>query len=225
MNLGRTCPRFKDFESIYPSAVRLQGLLCDYFAVIIRICQRSTEVYKKSGASFLPMIPLFTSDAESAPTWLLGAFVKPFEAEFGPFQAELDSLSQNIQGEISLASVKAQKQEQDLQEKERQEARSSRNILGKVDRRLRHADQNMHRLQVQIGHQKLMKKRKKALDSLSVYEYKKTFRRIRRECVPGTSSWICETPEFQSWLIDHKTTFSCVGKRESFQGYCHIRAC
>ena len=44
-------------------------------------------------------------------------------------------------------------------------------------------------------------KRKKieTLNDFSIYDYQKTYRQIRKECIPGTSMWICESPEFHAW--------------------------
>jgi len=55
----------------------------------------------------------------------------------------------------------------------------------------------------------------KALDAFSVYDHQRTYKQLRTECVPGTSSWICETNEFQDWMKGVGKTFWCTGKRKS----------
>ena len=49
MNLGRTCPRFTELGYLYPTSVRLQKALCEYYAAVVRFCKQSTISYGKLG--------------------------------------------------------------------------------------------------------------------------------------------------------------------------------
>ena len=53
MNIGRTSPRLGDFGALYPSSERLQALLCEYYAVVVRLCKKAMEFSRRSG-QFVP---------------------------------------------------------------------------------------------------------------------------------------------------------------------------
>ena len=94
MTIGRTCPRYQDFGLLYPESKRLQSALCEYFIVIVRLCQQAVVFLKK-------------------PFWsqLSSSILKPFESEFGSFHQDLESLASAIREEVSLASNQAQQNE------------------------------------------------------------------------------------------------------------------
>ncbi|MCJ1463906.1 hypothetical protein MMC07_002515 [Pseudocyphellaria aurata] len=94
MRIGRSCPRYQDFGLLYPRSTRLQGALCEYFIVIVRLCKQAVLFLNK-------------------PFWsqLSSSIFKPFESVFGTFQQDLENLASNIRGEASLASYQAQQNE------------------------------------------------------------------------------------------------------------------
>ena len=49
MKLGRTCPRFAEFSYLYPTSVRLQKALCEYYAAVVRLCKHATVSREKPG--------------------------------------------------------------------------------------------------------------------------------------------------------------------------------
>jgi len=110
-----------------------------------------------------------------------------------------------------LASKQAQKQENELQAIERAEARQNRGILTKFknDYHVSKAEENNRHLD--INRRKSERKKFEALDSLSTYNYHKAYKQIRKECVPGTSMWICENPVFHMWLSGKLKTLWLIG--------------
>ncbi len=150
-----------------------------------------------------------------ASMWLLKTLVYPFESEFGPYQRELEQLSKDVQAEISLASAQAQKQESDLQHKERKAARATRKMLTNLSRSVQQNDEEAKNWALDASRREKEKAQTKALDAFSIYDHQRTYKQLRKECVPGTSSWICETDEFQDWMKGLGRTFWCTGKRKS----------
>ena len=135
-----------------------------------------------------------------------------FKAEFGPYEGEIARLSQEVRDEAFLASQQAQKQEHELQAKERSDARSYRSIMAKFrddDYRNKKEDKNWR---LETNHRHLEREKLEALDALSNYDYQKTYRQIRKECVPGTSTWICESPEFHAWMSGTLKTLWFTGR-------------
>lgn len=156
---------------------------------------------------------------------MLKTLVYPFESEFGPYQQELEQLSEDVQAEISLASAQAQKQESDLQQRERKAARASRKMLTSLSRSVQQDDEEAKHWALDASRREMEKARTKVLDAFSVYDHQRTYKQLRKECVPGTSSWICETDEFQDWIWMKGLgrTFWCTGKRKSTKQHA-IRA-
>jgi hypothetical protein len=76
MTIGRTCPIYQEFGTLYPGSVGLQNALCEYYAVIIRLCTKIIEVSQRSGL-----------------THMFSSIFNPFESEFKQYQDELDCLA------------------------------------------------------------------------------------------------------------------------------------
>ena len=54
--------------------------------------------------------------------------------------------------------------------------------------------------------------RLKVLDSISVYDYQKSWKYSRKQCLKGTSSWIFEKSEWKDWLsYSSSVSLCCTG--------------
>ena len=138
-------------------------------------------------------------------TQLSKALLVSFKAEFGPYEGEIAQLSQEVQDEASLASQQAQKHEHELQAQERSDAKSYRKFMAKF----REENKNWR---LDISHRMSEREKLEALDALSKYDYQKTYRQIRKECMPGTSTWICESSEFHAWMSGTPKTLWFTGR-------------
>ena len=49
MQIGRTCPLFAEFGALYITSTRLQRVLCEYYAVVVKLCKSAVELSQKSG--------------------------------------------------------------------------------------------------------------------------------------------------------------------------------
>ena len=49
MQVGRTCPRLAEFGSLYITSPRLQTVLCEYYAMVVKLCKSAIEFSRKSG--------------------------------------------------------------------------------------------------------------------------------------------------------------------------------
>ena len=63
-----------------------------------------------------------------------------------------------------------------------------------------------------IDRQNSEKHRLRVLDSFSTYDHQRAYKQARREGVVGTSTWICETLEFRSWMVEPRETLWCHGR-------------
>ena len=57
MQIGRTCPRLAEFGAVYITSTRLQRVLCEYYAVVVKLCKSAIEFSRKSGK--VPSLPSF----------------------------------------------------------------------------------------------------------------------------------------------------------------------
>ena len=135
-----------------------------------------------------------------------------FTTEFGPHEKEIAGLCQEVRDEALLASKQSQKQENELQARERLEADRHRKTIAKWMDSVYRDNRKENDLRLEIHRRKLEKRKLKALDSLSTYDYQKTYKRIRKECVPGTSNWILENLEFKTWKEGNPKVLWCSGK-------------
>lgn len=118
MAFGNHCPRFAEYQALYPSSAGLQTRLCEFHAAIVRCCKHLVEVTRRT------CMTRFTS---SLTTWLTlvgqqhlkKVILKSFEQEFQPDVQEIQMLSKEIKQEITLAKAIVDSEEQKLHELER----------------------------------------------------------------------------------------------------------
>ena len=127
MRLRNDCPRFAEYQFLYPSSTRLQGVLCKYYATVVRFYKEAMEVTQRTGRSisiFLGVAWIFWSSNRYLPELtqvhigfehFTQAFWKPFELQFGSFAINLKNQCKDVQEEIGLASQQAAFQERQVQ--------------------------------------------------------------------------------------------------------------
>ena len=49
MQVQAYCPRFKEYEIIYPDSKRLQTVLCVFYAVLIDFCTKAVQSIGETG--------------------------------------------------------------------------------------------------------------------------------------------------------------------------------
>ena len=219
MRIGKTCPRFSEFGLLYPASKRVQRALCDYYAVVFRLCKHITLAARRPSNLLFYFVFFPFGRWFNVPDIQVIVHVRfsrtiiyPFEVEVGPFESRLEYLSKVVHEEISLASKQAQIEEQKLQAWERHEARSSRHMLAFFGDKALRQDEDAKRWRVARDRRRLENYRLRSLDALSTYDNQKIFKQFRRECVPGTSTWIYEDADFQSWVDGSVKNLWCTGR-------------
>lgn len=122
---------------------------------------------------------------------------------------------------MALASKQAQVEEANLQARERDEARLSRSMLSRLGDKISRRDEDTKKWQVARDQAQLQKYRLRFLESQSTYDHQQSFKQIRKECVPGTSTWILDDADFQSWVEGSVKTLWCTGKSK-FHTFCEL---
>ena len=140
-----------------------------------------------------------------------------FQTEFGPYEKELSQSYQDVRNEASLLSHPGQREENQLQAEMRFERPSRRNILTKLtstinDNQVREEQAREEERRLSIRQRSLHNKKMQFLNNLSRYDHQKTYKQIRKSCVPGTSTWILEHPEFVAWKDQASEVLWCSGR-------------
>ena len=119
MSLSTVCPRFEQYQALFPTSTRLQVGLCNFNASIIRCCQRVIQLPKSSSGWTSPLNPLSPS------------FWQSFQQSFEPNLKELRDYSKNVKEEIRLAQAQSEHRNRELQKLESGEAERSRCSLNR----------------------------------------------------------------------------------------------
>ena len=157
-------------------------------------------------------------------TWFSKALLNPFESEFGPYERELERLAQEVRGEISLASSQVQVHETQLQARERQQAKADRWVSKRFMKTNLKEQEDARNWRLAIDRQKSEKHRLRVLNAFSTYDHSRAYKQARKECVVGTSTWICEALEFKSWMAEPRETLWCHGRCEYIPGRATLYA-
>ncbi|KAH7226708.1 hypothetical protein BKA60DRAFT_659394 [Fusarium oxysporum] len=204
MNLGTICPRFEQYQALFPNSERLQTALCNFNASIIRCCQHVIDMPKSGSGWTSPLNPLNAS------------FWQSFQQAFESNLQELRDYSKNVKEEIRLAQAQSEYRNRELQRIEQDQAEKSRLSLGRFMSRTRDDFDTMRQSQV-LGNQQLEKeKNQKLLDSLSSHDYLKPLKQARQKRYPQSADWIFDTGEFKRWAEGTAARFLwCSGKMGS----------
>ncbi|SPO05181.1 uncharacterized protein DNG_07867 [Cephalotrichum gorgonifer] len=183
LDLGRICPRFAEYRTLYPTSTRLQKSLCQFHAAIVTVCKHVVETLQRPWQQ-----------------QLLKTFRGPLEEEFKPDRANIERCSDDVKEELVLAKSQADFQEQQLQERERQKASKSRlklkNFTARTDDKLDHIGP----WQLNYEKRRAAERKQQLLDSLSKHDYLTPFKQSRRKRYPGTATWLFETPQYKAWF-------------------------
>lgn len=186
MDIGCSCPRYSDFGALYPSSSGLQTALCEYFAVVVRLCRQAIVSSRRE----------FLSQLSSS-------LFKSFDADFGTFQKDLQKLGNAIHDETLLASQNAQLQESRLQAYERQEASTYRTLEAKF----------RYKKEQELEEARKRRRRKQKchfLNGLSMHDHRIAWKQARKQ---GTSSWLFSDPSYKLWSSSSQSSVLwCTGK-------------
>ncbi|CVL12481.1 uncharacterized protein FPRN_15077 [Fusarium proliferatum] len=188
MELGRICPRFEQYQALFPASKRLQEALCTFNACIIECCRRVIAMPKSSRGWTSPLNPLNPSFWQS--------FQQVFESDL----QKLRDHSKNVNKEIRLAADQSQYRNNELQRLENEQADRSRRSLNRFMSRTRDNFDTMHKLQIMRSEEVERKNNQKLLDSLSSYDYIKPLKQARQKRYPKSAKWIFGTDEFKRWI-------------------------
>ncbi|KAH7131338.1 hypothetical protein EDB81DRAFT_845847 [Dactylonectria macrodidyma] len=114
MNLGSLCPRFAEYQILYPNSIRRQNSLSNFHRSIVYCCKHVIEASQRPSQMKL-----------------LKSFWESFEQEFKPDMDNIRRCSTDVNADLKLAKAQADHRYQQLQSKERKRQSSTRQMLSK----------------------------------------------------------------------------------------------
>ncbi|RDA94437.1 hypothetical protein CP533_2254 [Ophiocordyceps camponoti-saundersi (nom. inval.)] len=190
-------PRFAAYHALYPNSPRLQKALCDFHAAIVRCCKHAVEVIHRP--------------------WqrqIVNSLWQSFEMEFQSDADAIQGCGKEVKAEVALAKAQADRQDQELQKKEREAASKSRLTLNGFMSKANDGIDNIRQEQLQRDQRRARKQRLLLLEKLSSHDHLSPFREARKKRLCNTGEWILLTPQFNRWISASSSSLLwCSGKK------------
>ncbi|KAJ5717688.1 hypothetical protein N7488_003334 [Penicillium malachiteum] len=188
MEIGKACPTYKKFGQLYPDYVDLQRALCDYFAIIVRLCIKIIEVSRR---------PLITQS--------LSSIFNPFESDFKGFRDQLDQAATHIQLQISLASAQADNETRKLLELESQRNAGFRKLTARFQKESQDKDMEAKQWRIRKMKRETADLKFRIRTNLSTVNHVRPWKQAMKQRAPRTAEWILREACFQEWKRNQST--------------------
>ncbi|KAH7163377.1 hypothetical protein B0J13DRAFT_538447 [Dactylonectria estremocensis] len=176
---GSLCSRFAEYQLLYTNSPRLKDSICNFHSAVIACCEQIVVVVRR---------PL------KSQAWKV--LTQSFQAELSSFVDDIRAAAENVQQDIQLVKAQTDYAEQQSQIKEREEAAENR---GQLMTWLAGANTELRMFGEEMKRRKTAEKRRRLLQNLSSFNFVTAFINARNKRHKGTTEWVVETPEFQSW--------------------------
>ncbi|RCI15228.1 hypothetical protein L249_6927 [Ophiocordyceps polyrhachis-furcata BCC 54312] len=208
------CPLFAEYQALYPNSPRLQKALCNFHAAIVRCCKHAVEVIHRPCLSIPFSRKRALADPYQGQKQLVNVLWHSFRIEFKPDIDAVEASGKEVKAEVALAKAQADRQDQELQRKERESASESRSTLGRFMFRARDDLDTIRQQQLQRDQRRARKERQLLLEKLSSHDYLGPFREARKKRLCNTGEWILLTPQFKRWVSTTSSSLlHCSGKK------------
>jgi Cdc6-like AAA superfamily ATPase len=188
MAIGKSCPTYQKFGQLYPGCVGLQRALCDYYAIIVKLCIKIIEVSRRT-----------------AITQTLTAIFVPFESEFKPSLNEIDQATKEIQLQLSLASKQTLEETRKLLEHESENNKAFRRLTSKFQKETEKEHTEAKQLRIIQMEREAAKLKSSIRDNLSPVNHVKPWKQAMKQRVPSTAEWLQRESLFHQWKDDRGT--------------------
>ena len=194
MRIGRFCPVYDDFGSLYPGAIGLQAALCKFYVTVIRLC---TKIILGSQRS----------------VWLqiVSPIANPFEVEFKSFAGQLEQDGHEVELQLVLASRQA-----DFDTAKTSGIGSPTECFElEISFAISEGWENVSEVKQRIWREqqksarRRQDKRTSIRENLSPVDYEKPWKQILRQRVSNTAEWFAADPQFQKWKEGAKDRSLC----------------
>ncbi|KAF2624033.1 hypothetical protein BU25DRAFT_493930 [Macroventuria anomochaeta] len=188
--LSNYCPRFSEYDKLFPTSIRLQQALSDFYAVVVSFCSKALHVIQERGAKRF-----------SKSIW------KSFKVEFKEIEESISEAKDEVAEELALASEQeahefrgyltaAVEENNSFRIEQRAEIEASRNFRSQQ----RHALQQTRARQIQKIVKEEERQKIRLLQLIPSHDYALSLRRARGLRCEGTCDWLLQRPEFREWV-------------------------
>lgn len=206
-------PRYTEYQFLFGGAPRLQRALCEFYATVIRFCQKSIQIVQRTG-EVLFFLCLYSKESAAELTRHIQGVAqfakslwKSYEREFGAFEVELERQSKDVQEEIGLASEIVAARERQLQVAERKAQSQHRNFGRLFHDKLDRFTKEEMSWKLEDAERKAKVQKQFLLDKLSTYDYISPLKQVRKKRYGTTSTWLTKTIEYEMWLNESGSSF------------------
>ncbi|CAI6270740.1 unnamed protein product [Periconia digitata] len=184
------CPRLSEYEKLFPTSVRLQQALADFYAVVVQFCSKALGVIQEKGIK-----------RYSKSIW------KSFKVDFKEVEENISEAKNEVTEELQLASEQEAASFRRLLTAEADESRAFRvtQTTDIQENRAFRSEQKLERQRINARQiQKILAKEERnkirLLRRIPNYDYAASLRRAQRQRCAGTSSWLPHKAEFRKWI-------------------------
>lgn len=189
MAIGKFCPIYEQFGQLFADSKDLQRALCEYYAVVIRLCTQVMKIsQRRSVAHFFS--PITTS----------------FESDFKQLRDELDQATKVVQLRTSLAAKQADFENARLLAIDRRENQNQRSLNSKFHSESKREYETMRQWRLRHLDRELSKLKSRIRSNLSTVNNLRVWKHIYEQRAPCTAEWILKDLEFISWNSDEYTS-------------------
>ncbi|KAH9231410.1 hypothetical protein K456DRAFT_1739761 [Colletotrichum gloeosporioides 23] len=192
MQFAKDCPRFADYQALFPNSAELQKAVCDFNASIIRCC---THVFKAVQRPWQAQ--------------LRNAFLQSFQQEFNPELERIRKSGHEVKQEIKRAKAKADLQDQRLQQAERESASQERHFTRRLFSRVEVNLDAVRNDQLQQDLRRAEENRRQLLDSLSSHDHLTPYKKACKLRHRGTGEWLLRSATFTRWETGTSSPWIC----------------
>ncbi|KIW32264.1 uncharacterized protein PV07_03824 [Cladophialophora immunda] len=195
MHIGRFCPVYDDFGSLYPGAAGLQAALCGFYATIIELCTK-----------------IILGSQKTLWQQFLSPIANPFESEFRPFLDRLEQDRREVELQIQLASQQADRETARLLELDRRRSSLNWKSAFKYHKEGREERDRAALWRERQKAREEVKTRSSIRSNLSPIDHDKAWKQALRQRVSSTAEWFATEPDFVRWKRAQRTSiFWCIG--------------
>ncbi|KAM0351841.1 hypothetical protein ACHAPU_002354 [Fusarium lateritium] len=184
---GSLCTRFAEYQIVFNYDSRLQRSICQFHSAVIICCQK-----------------IFMAIRQPVKSLIWKSLTQSFRAELRGFVEDIRTKAENVQGDIELTKAHYDREEQQLQTKEREETGDYRKRMFAWTSRFA---TGMDAAEAQRRKDTTERERHRLLQELCSYNYTSIFNMTRNKRHRGTAEWVFETREYQEWVESDQ---SCV---------------
>ncbi|KAL5588270.1 hypothetical protein FOBRF1_014798 [Fusarium oxysporum] len=184
---GSLYTRFTEYQIVFNESLRIKDSICHFHTAVVSCCTKIVVTIRQ---------PL------TAHIWK--SMTQSFQAELKMYVEDIRSKAEHVQRDIELVKAQYDREEQQLQTRERQVASDHRrNLFAWTSK----ATAEMRMLQLRGRKVDTDQRRYRSLQELSSYNFAAALNIIRTKRHLGTAQWIFETQEFKEWMVLNNSAF------------------